>query len=52
VGNLYQALTGGGKADWMRFERNVRLMHMFTEALMFLCLMIAKEWLRSRVQRD
>jgi hypothetical protein len=52
LGVLYYSLTGSGGADWMRFERNVRMMHMFTETLMFLCILIGKEWLRSRVQRN
>jgi hypothetical protein len=52
LGVLYYTLTGGGGADWMRFERNVRMMHMFTEAVMFIGLLIAKEWFRSRVHGD
>jgi hypothetical protein len=52
LGVLFYSVTGGGNADWMRFERNVRLMHMFTQAVMFLVLLVAKEWLRSRVQGD
>jgi hypothetical protein len=49
---LFYSLTGGGSADWMRFERNVRMMHMFTETVMFIGLLVAKEWLRSRVHGD
>jgi hypothetical protein len=52
LGVLYYSLTGSGGADWMRFERNVRMMHMFTETLMFIGLLVAKEWLRSRVHGD
>jgi hypothetical protein len=52
LGVLYYSFTGSGGADWMRFERNVRMMHMFTETLMFLGILIGKEWLRSRVQHD
>jgi hypothetical protein len=49
---LYFAVTGGGRNEWIMFERNVRMMHLVTETLMFVGMLVLKEWLRSRAGRQ
>ena len=46
---LYCALTGRGIEDWMRIERELRVFSTIWKVLLFLLILIFKEWLFERV---
>jgi hypothetical protein len=46
---LYYALTGRGIEDWMRTERELRVFSTIWKVLLFVLILIVKEWLFERV---
>ncbi len=42
---VYFALAGGGDDDFARFQRNVRVVHLFFRVLFFIVKLIFLEWL-------
>ena len=45
----YLALTGGGKDDWMRFDRNVRIVRMLVSVVLFIVALVIREAIGRKV---
>jgi hypothetical protein len=49
---LYCSLTGSGIDDWIRLDRNLRVLSMIGKVLMFVLALFVKEWLFERVSES
>jgi hypothetical protein len=49
---LFCALTGRGIEDWLRLHHNLRVASLISKVLVFVLVLLLREWLFERVARS